>query len=129
MWLVAPEMSPMWLVTLYLCPLCLAAPDLHPLCLVLCPVDGCSCPVVGCSALWMVVPNLCPLWLDAPALWLVVPYLCPLWLVVPAAAVAASLWNERKDGVRHVGHEVGVVVLEHASPVEGGRLPGPDAQH
>ena len=74
--------------------------------------------------MWLVAPEICPMCL-------VTLYLCPLCLAAPAAAaaVAASLWNERKDGVRHVGHEVGVVVLEHASPVEGGRLPGPDAQH
>ena len=53
-------------------------------------------------------------------------FLGALWLVYPATVVAAPLWYEGEDGLRHVGHEVGVVVLQHPRPLQARRLPGPD---
>jgi hypothetical protein len=50
-------------------------------------------------------------------------------MVQPAAAAGAGgavpLWYEGEDGLRHVGDEVGVVVLQHARPVQRRRFPRP----
>ena len=42
----------------------------------------------------------------------------------------APLGDERQDGLRHVGHEVGVLVLQHSGPVEvWWWLLGPTSSH
>ncbi len=50
-------------------------------------------------------------------------------MVQPAAAAGAGgavpLRYEGEDGLRHVGDEVGVVVLQHARPVQRRRFPRP----